>query len=185
MDTEYKKGLIGYTVSRAPVEQKPVLPLADYEKDTISYFFAKMKLTDQRFYDQAIPDRNVEQITKRDYANQIRYMTNEQIDSGFVALRKLMAANHPDYRFLTIPKIIGVCDGTAQIKREEGIQDGASKILPPALPEPPEYRTKRYEEGLKHTSALLAMLDDKPEPKTLTEADKADLERLTKIRGDL
>lgn len=182
MDTEYKKGLIGYTVSRAPVEQKPVLPLADYEKDTISYFFAKMKLTDQRFYDQAIPDEHVERITKRDYANQIRYMTNEQIDSGFVALRKLMAANHPDYRFLTIPKIIGVCDGTAQIKREEGVQAGAHKVLPPALPEPTDYRTKRYEEGLKQTAALLSMLDDKPEQKP-TDADKEDLQRLENIRN--
>ena len=57
----------------------------------------------------------------------------------------------------------------------------AHKILPPALPEPKEYRSKRYEEGVKQTAALLAMLDDKPEPKPLTEADKADNERLERI----
>jgi hypothetical protein len=181
--TDYQKGLVGYTVSRAPVEQKPMLPLADFEKDTISYFFAKMKLTDQRFYDQSIPDANVERITKRDYANQIRYMTNEQIDSGFVALRKLMAANHPDYRFLTIPKIIGVCDGTAQIKRGEGVQAGAHRVLPKALPEPPEYKTKRYQKGISETSALLAMLDDKPKAAAPTQAELDDLNRLERIKN--
>ena len=184
MDTDYKKGLVGYAVSRAPVEQKPMLPLADFEKDTISYFFAKMKLTDQRFYDQAMPDANVERITKRDYANQIRYMTNEQIDSGFTALRKLMAANHPEYKFLTIAKMIGVCDGTAQIKREEGVQVGAHKVLPIALPEPLEYKSKRYEKGISHAAALLAMLDEKPKGAEPTQAEIADNERLERLKNE-
>lgn len=177
---EYKQGLVGYTNQRAPV--KPQLPLADYEKDTIAYFFAKLKLTDQRFYTQAMPDEKTEQITKRDYANQLRYLTNEQIDKGFTELRRLMAANHPEYKFMTIPKAIGLCDGTAAVIMQEGVQVGAHKVLPPALPEPTDYRTKRYEEGLKQTAALLAMLDDKPEAKTLTEAEIKDREKLEKIQ---
>lgn len=179
--SDYQKGLVGYTNQRAPV--KPQLPLADYEKDTIAYFFAKLKLTDQRFYNQAMPDEKTEAITKRDYSNQLRYLTNEQIDKGFTELRRLMAANHPEYKFMTIPKAIGLCDGTAAVITQEGVQVGAHKVLPPALPEPPDYRTKRYEEGLKQTAALLAMLDDKPEPKTLTEADRKDLEKLERIRN--
>lgn len=177
---EYKQGLVGYTNQRAPA--KPQLPLADYEKDTIAYFFAKLKLTDQRFYTQAMPDEKTEQITKRDYAQQLRYLTNEQIDKGFTELRRLMAANHPEYKFMTIPKAIGLCDGTAAVIMQEGVQVGAHKVLPPALPEPTDYRTKRYEEGLKQTSALLAMLDDKPEQKPLTEAEIKDRERLQKIK---
>jgi hypothetical protein len=178
---EYKKGLVGYTNQRAPA--KPQLPLANYEKDTIAYFFAKLKLTDQRFYTQAMPDEKTEAITKRDYANQLRYLTNEQIDRGFTELRKLMAANHPEYKFMTIPKAIGLCDGTAAVIIQEGVQAGSQKVLPPALPEPPEYRTKRYEEGVKQAAALLAMLEDKPAPKPLTASEREDLEKLERIKN--
>lgn len=180
--TDYKKGIVGYTNSR-PAE-KPVLPLADYEKDTIAYFFAKLKLTDQRFYTQAMPDEKTEAITKRDYSNQLRYMTNEQIDKGFTELRRLMAANHPEYRFLTIPKAIGLCDGSAAVIVQEGVQVGAHKVLPPALPEPKEHRSKRYEEGVKQCANILAMFDD-PEPKPLTGAELEDLEKLNRIKNEL
>lgn len=182
---EYKKGLVGHTNQRAPA--KPQLPLADYEKDTIAYFFAKLKLTDQRFYTQAMPDEKTEQITKRDYANQLRYLTNEQIDKGFTELRKLMAANHHEYKFMTIPKAIGLCDGTAAVIIQEGIQAGAHKPFEHVLmqlPEPLDYKSKRYEEGLKQTAALLAMLDDKPEPKPLSVADRKDMEKLERIRNE-
>lgn len=54
----------------------------------------------------------------------------------------------------------------------------------PALPEPPEYKSKRYQEGLRNTAALLAMLDDKPEDKQLTPAEIADNERLEKLRNE-
>jgi len=178
---EYKQGLVGYTNQRTAV--KPVLPLADYEKDVIAYFFAKLKLTDQRFYTQAMPDEKTEQITKRDYSNQLRYLTNEQIDKGFTELRKLMAANHPEYKFMTIPKAIGLCDGTAAVILQEGVQVGAHKVLPPALPEPPEYKSKRYQEGIKQAAALLAMLDDKPEQKQQTPAEIEDMKRLEEIRN--
>ncbi len=179
--SDYQKGLVGYTNQRPAV--KPELPLADYEMDTIAYFFAKLKLTDQRFYTQAMPDVKTEQITKRDYASQLRYLTNEQIDKGFTELRKLMAANHPEYKFMTIPKAIGLCDGTAAVIMQEGVQVGAHKVLPPALPEPLEHKSKRYQEGIKQAAALLAMLDDKPEQKQPTDAEKADLERLERINA--
>jgi hypothetical protein len=177
---EYKQGIVGYTNQRPP--EKPQLPLADYEKDTIAYFFAKLKLTDQRFYTQAMPDEKTEQITKRDYANQLRYLTNEQIDKGFTELRRLMAANHPEYKFMTIPKAIGLCDGTAAVMAQEGVQVGAHKKFPPALPEPTEYRAKRYETGVKQCQDILAMFDDKPTPKPLTPEEIKDLEKLEKIK---
>lgn len=180
---EYKQGLVGYTNQRAPV--KPQLPLADYEKDTIAYFFAKLKLTDPRFYVQAMPDEKTEQITKRDYSNQLRYLSNEQIDKGFTELRRLIAANHPEYRFLTIPKAIGLCDGSAAVIVQEGIQAGSHKPFEHVLmqlPEPPDYRAKRYSEGARQSAAILAMLDEKPEPKPQTPAEIADLEKLERLK---
>jgi len=181
---EYKQGLAGYTNQRPAV--KPQLPLADYEKDVIAYFFAKLKLTDQRFYTQAMPDEKTEQITKRDYSNQLRYLANEQIDKGFTDLRKLMAANHPEYKFMTIPKAIGLCDGTAAVIIQEGVQIGAHKEFEHVLmqlPEPPEYKSKRYQEGIKQAAALLAMLDDKPEQKQPTQAEIEDKEKLMRLQN--
>lgn len=180
--TDYEKGLVGYTNQRPAV--KPVLPLADYEKDTIAYFFAKLKLTDQRFYTQAMPDEKTEQITKRDYSQQLRYLTNEQIDKGFTELRRLMAANHPEYKFLTIPKAIGLCDGTAAVIVQEGVQVGAHREFPPALPEPKDYRSKRYEEGINQCANILAMFDE-PEPKKPTAAELEDLAKLERVKNDL
>lgn len=177
--TDCEKGIVGYTNKRPSA--KPVLPLADYEKDTIAYFFAKLKLTDQRFYTQAMPDEKTEQITKRDYSQQLRYLTNEQIDKGFTELRRLMAANHPEYKFLTIPKAIGLCDGTAAVIVQEGVQVGAHKEFPPALPEPKEHRAKRYDEGVKQCANILAMFDE-PETKPLTAAEIADNERLERLK---
>lgn len=182
--TDYQKSLVGYVNQRPAV--KPVLPLADYERDVIAYFFAKLKLTDQRFYTQAMPDTKTEEITKRDYSNQLRYLTNEQIDNGFSELRRLMAANHIEYKFMTIPKAIGLCDGTAAVLIAEGVQAGARKPFDkPALPEPLEYRSKRYEEGVKQAAALLAMLDDKPAPKPLTAAEIADNEKLGRLKNEI
>jgi len=51
----------------------------------------------------------------------------------------------------------------------------------PALPEPKEYKSKRYEEGLKQTAALLAMLEDTKEPQPQTEAEIKDREKLDRI----
>lgn len=54
----------------------------------------------------------------------------------------------------------------------------------PALPEPIEHKTKRYQEGLKKTAALLAMLDDKPEDKQLTQDEINDLQRLERLKNE-
>lgn len=180
--TDYEKGVVGYTNQRPAV--KPVLPLADYEKDTIAYFFAKLKLTDQRFYTQAMPDEKTEQITKRDYSQQLRYLTNEQIDKGFTELRRLMAANHPEYKFLTIPKAIGLCDGTAAVIVQEGVQVGAHKLFEPlALPDLTSI-SKAQRAGRSELDKMRAMFDE-PEPKKPTAAELEDLAKLERVKNDL
>jgi len=176
--TDYKKGLIGHTVSDG---RKVSLPLADFERDLVIYFFAKLKLADPRFYNQSMPDERTEKLTKREFSNSIRYLDNEKIDKGFSLLHKAMAANEPEYRFLTIPKVVGLCDGSATISSSEGVQAGAHKVFETlALPEPLEYKSSRYQEGIKQTSALLAMFEDD------SKAEEVHDEKLDRIkRGEL
>lgn len=51
------------------------------------------------------------------------------------------------------------------------------------LPEPKEYRTKRYEEGVKQCQDILSMFDTpEKEAKPLSKADIEDLQRLERLK---
>lgn len=53
----------------------------------------------------------------------------------------------------------------------------------PALPEPIEHRKKRYQKGVEECANILAMLDDKPEDKQLTQDEINDLQRLERLKS--
>ena len=54
------------------------------------------------------------------------------------------------------------------------------------LPEPKEYRSKRYSEGVKQCKDILAMLETPPPTsKPMTEAEIKDNEKLQRIKGGL
>jgi len=149
--TDYKKGLIGYTPSSRQITEK--LPLNEFERDLVIYFFAKLKLTDPRFYVQAMPDEKTEKITKREFSEHIRGMTKDKIDQGFAQLHQFMGASNPEFKFLTIPKVIGVCNGSAS----EGVQIGAYKKFEPiALPDITAIEKARIA-GHKELEGLLGM----------------------------
>lgn len=82
-------------------------PLNQTERDAVYYFFAKLKLFDPIRYDQIMPDAKSEKATKTEYANSIRGFTKLQIDFGFGELKKLVGLNDPDYKFLTVARIVG------------------------------------------------------------------------------
>lgn len=69
---------------------------------------------------------------------------------------------------------------------ESGHDTQAHKLFKPlGLPEPMEHKQQRYKTGSERCQELLAMLEgDKPEPKPLTDAEKADLERLERIKNE-
>lgn len=176
---DYQKGLIGYTNSR---QVNTVPPLADFERDVIIYFFGKLKLADPRFYNQAMPDEKTEKITKREYSQKLRYLTNEQIDKGFIKLHQLMSQNDPDYRFLTIPKVIGLCDGSAMINGEEGVQAGAHKPFAPLQLPDLTAISKSKQAGRAELDKMLSMFYEPPNaPPTPEEIE--DLKRLERIRN--
>jgi hypothetical protein len=171
---EYSKSIVGYTSQRQITEKAP---LNDFERDLVIYFFAKLKLTDPRFYLQAMPDEKTEKITKREFSESLRTLTKEKIDCGFAELHQLMATNHPDYKFLTIPKVIGVCNGAAS----EGNPAGAHKYFEPlALPDKTA-QEKARKAGACELDRLMNMFTD-PEPAPLTQDEINDLQRIEKIR---
>jgi hypothetical protein len=174
---EYSKSIVGYTSQRQITEKAP---LNDFERDLVIYFFAKLKLTDPRFYLQAMPDEKTEKITKREFSESLRTLTKEKIDCGFAELHQLMATNHPDYKFLTIPKVIGVCNGAAS----EGNPAGAHKYFEPlALPDKTA-QEKARKVGACELDRLMNMFTD-PEPTPLTPEQILDNERLEKIRDGI
>lgn len=50
------------------------------------------------------------------------------------------------------------------------------------LPEPKEYRTKRYEQGISECQKLLAMFDEPKQSKPLTPEEIEDLQRLERLK---
>ena len=171
---EYSKSIVGYTSQKQITEKAP---LNDFERDLVIYFFAKLKLTDPRFYLQAMPDEKTEKITKREFSESLRTLTKEKIDCGFAELHQLMATNHPDYKFLTIPKVIGVCSGAAS----EGNPAGAHKYFEPlALPDKTA-QEKARKAGACELDRLMNLFAE-PEPTPLTQDEINDLQRIERIK---
>lgn len=176
--TDYQKGVIGYTVQNRQITEKA--PLNDGERDQVIYFFAKLKLTDPRFYLQAMPDEKTEKITKREFSEQLRGLSKEKIDNGFAQLHQLMGGSDPEYRFLTIPKVIGVCNGAAA----EGVQAGAHKLFEVlAIPDLTSIEKAR-ESGRKELDGLLNIFDKHEERGQLSHVEIKDLEKLERLRNE-
>lgn len=177
------------TFFSAPAQYKPEeKPLTDFERDAVAYFFAKLKIADPRFFDQAMPDDKTEQITKREFAGMIRGFTKEKIDKGFRELHKLVAAGHDDYKFLKIQTVIALVanSGMSEAHRA-GAYSRFESLYDPSTGtyrlEDQNAKAKRRELGIKNTSSLLAMLSE-PSPEQ-TESEKINTygqEQLAKAR---
>lgn len=176
---EYQKGLIGYTAQNRQITERA--PLNDFERDLVIYFFAKLKLTDPRFYLQAMPDEKTEKITKREFSEQLRGLGKERIDCGFAQLHQFMGANDPEYRFLTIPKVIGVCNGAAS----EGVQAGAYKLFAPLALQDLTAAEKSLKAGRNELDGLLNLFGEHEKPKQLTQIEIDDLKRLERLKNDV
>lgn len=140
--------------SYANVQRFETKPLADNERNAVAYFFMKLRIADPRFYDQAMPDEKTEKFTKREFSEFIRKFTKEKIDNGFVQLHKLLACGNPDYKFLTIQKVIGLIENGGA---GEGVQVGAHRLFAPlALPDLTA-QAKAKQAGAQELSGMLSM----------------------------
>lgn len=155
--------------SYANVQRFETKPLADNERNAVAYFFMKLRIADPRFYDQAMPDEKTEKFTKREFSEFIRKFTKEKIDNGFVQLHKLLACGNPDYKFLTIQKVIGLIENGGA---GEGVQAGAHRLFAPlALPDKTA-EEKARKAGAQELGSMLSLVGAKP-AKQVTDEERA------------
>lgn len=110
-----------------------VAPLTEVERDSIAYFFFRLKLIDPKFYDEIMPDKATEQLIKREHSNMIRGFSRKKIDFGMGELKKVIGSNHPDYRRLTVSKVaMFIANGGSPDPPAAGMY----KIGPPAIVSP-------------------------------------------------
>jgi hypothetical protein len=120
-------------ISNPERRQSAPAPLTDQERDSVAYFFLRLKLIDPKWYDEIMPDKKTEDLVKREHMNMIRAFSRQKIDFGMGELKKIIGNNHPDYRRLTISKV-------AMFIGNGGSPDppaaGMYKIAPPAIVSP-------------------------------------------------
>lgn len=110
------------------------LQLSEQERDSVAYFFVKLKLIDPRFYDEIMPDETTERLVKREHAAMICKHTREKIDKAFEGLKLLMGENHPDYKRLTISKVVGLLtNGGSPDAAPAGIYKLSAPVIKPPM----------------------------------------------------
>ena len=152
--SEYIKKVKVNQKSRAPVSSDQ---LTENQRQAVGYFFARLRSVDPVQYDAMMPDEKTEAITKREYAQHIMNFTKDQIDNGIDGLHTHRQQNDPDYKFLNIDKAIGL---VANNGHKYASRAGIYKEFPKALPEPPEYKTRRRKAGEAELEKLRGMFDD-------------------------
>ena len=126
--------------------------LTKEQRDSVGYFFYRLKAIDPLEFDRMMPDEKTEAIVKREYASSLIGIKKPQMDNGFAYLHDKRMSNDPDYRFLNIDKIIGLM--------HEGASNAAQKIFTPSLPEPESAKAERKAKGRERMASLKSMLDE-------------------------
>lgn len=164
------------TQSQTTNEQR-TSEFTDHERDVTGYLFAKLIVLYANSFYLVYPSDKEVRMAKREYAKQIGRFSREQVDTAIGLLARLAISHEREnkiYREPNIPVILALMDEA--VKR-----DRSHQLFLPEPPESKDEKQKRIQEGLKHTSALLAMFDEPQETKTLTEAEILDLDRLELI----
>lgn len=91
-----------------PNRAAPV-PLTVEQKDSIAFFFMRLKLVYAQQYDAAMPDETTEKFAKREYAKHLADLSRDQISKGFDRLHKLrQGASWDQWRYMDIDRVIGL-----------------------------------------------------------------------------
>lgn len=124
--------------------------LTEEQVDAVVYFYARLDMTDPTQFKTMFPDKKTEKLSKQEYAPHIISLSKKQIDGAFDQLHKLRQSGNPDYKWLNIDQVIGLCSDQAPA--------GIYKMFPPALPEPEETKHKRKDLGRRTLDSILSTL---------------------------
>lgn len=139
------------TQSQTTTEQQI---FSEHERDVTGYLFAKLIVLYANDFYLVYPSEKEVKLAKQEYAKHIGQFSRDQIDLGLRRLAKLAISPESAnkiYREPNLPAILAMMN--EDLKRSK-----AHQLFLPVPPDPPEIKAKRYEEGVKQTTALLAML---------------------------
>ena len=160
-------------------QEQPISNFTDHERDVTGYLFAKLFALYANTFYLVYPSRKEVEFAKNQYAKEIGRYSRDQIDEAMKQLARLAISPERENRIYREPNV----PATLAMMEEAVKRNRAHNLFLPVPPEPLESKSRRYQEGVKQTSAILAMLDDKTEPKQLTAAEREDLEKLERIRN--
>lgn len=138
-------------------------PLSEQERDVVGYFFSRLRLIDPLFFDQVAPDVETERLVKREFANMLRRFSRAQVDAGLAGLKRAMSMRLADFRFLTVPKIIGLVECGGKLPAGDGDFARAGiyrEFRRERLLEDEEAKAERLAAGRRGCADLLTILDD-------------------------
>lgn len=95
--------------NRQVTQEVAPAPLTAEQKDSLAFFFMRLKLVYGPLYDSAIPDETTERFVKREYGRHVADLTREQISKGFDRLHQLrQGASWEQWRYMDIDRVVGL-----------------------------------------------------------------------------
>ena len=126
--------------------------LTQDQRDSVGYFFLRLKTTDPGEYDRLMPDEKTEAIVKREYASHVMNYRRDKIDQGISDWHAFRQSGDPDYRFLNIDRVVGLISGAARSM-------ALYKPFQPSLPESKSEKEARKKRGREHVQRLRNILE--------------------------
>jgi len=165
------------TQSQTTEEQQT---FSDHERDVTGYLFAKLIVLYANDFYLVYPSEKEVKFAKREYAKQIGQYSREQIDTALKLLASLAISHERENRIFRDPNIPAIL----ALMEEAVKRDRAHQLFLPVPPESAEDKEKRLELGRVEAARLLAMFEQEPEQKQLTQVEIDDLARLERLRNE-
>lgn len=131
--------------------------LTPQQKTAVKYFFERLQRIYLSEYRRNIPDESTQRAIYGEYAHLVMDIPKAIMDKGFDALHDEIKVPDSDYRFMKLDAVIDLIKTGGNV---HGVQDGAYKVLPRALPVPEEIRSKRKRKGIEGCRKILNILDE-------------------------
>ena len=131
--------------------------MTDEQKQAVKYFFARLQRIYQAEYRRQIPDESTSRAVRQEFADRIMNISKALMDKGFDNLHDELCDPESSYKFMKLDAVIELVKMGGNSK---GVQDGAHRIFPKALPEPKEHKEKRRKVAIEACSRIKSIFDE-------------------------